>query len=252
MSMRKTLILLLVTTLATAAGAQAQTTESPDQILSQVDTRLLAWDTAEARQLLDSLAGAGGTAAKIAAGRLLSQEDRLDESTAQLTAAVAAAPADPSPAIYLGETHRLADRSAEAKQAFELAAQRAADGLGTAPDNVRLLVALGVAKQKLRQLPEALEALEKAHQLAPGNVEATYQLGVTHAMARNWARAVDTLTEALSQNREIAYAYYFRALAADKVDRKDLLINDLNRFLALAPGAPGAPRARSILDAIQG
>ena len=117
---------------------------------------------------------------------------------------------------------------------------------------MRLLVALGDARQNLRQLPEAISALEKARALAPGNVEVAYQLGVCHAIARNWAQAVDTLTEALGKNSEIAYAYYFRALAADKVDRKDLWINDLERFIALAPEAPDADRARSILEAIQG
>jgi len=75
---------------------------------------------------------------------------------------------------------------------------------------------------------------------------------VSHALARNWGQAVETLTEALNKNSEIAYAYYFRALAADKVDRKDLLINDLNRFLALAPNAPDAARARRLLEAIRG
>ena len=252
MSIRKTLIFLLITALTTAAVGRAQTTETPEQILDRVDARLLAWDTAGARQLLDSLGGSGGAAAKIAAGRLLSQEGRLDESTAELSAAVSAAPADPSPALYLGDTHRRADRPDEARQAFELAAQRATDGLTSRPENVRLLVDLGTAKQMLRQLPEAIAALEKARQLAPGNVEAAYQLGVSHALARNWAAAVDALTEALNRNPEIAYAYYFRALAADKVDRKDLLINDLKRFLALAPNAPDAARAKSILDAIQG
>ena len=63
---------------------------------------------------------------------------------------------------------------------------------------------------------------------------------------------MDTLTAALDKNSEIAYAYYFRALSAEKVDRKDLLINDLERFLALAPDAPDAPRAKRLLAAIQG
>ena len=71
-------------------------------------------------------------------------------------------------------------------------------------------------------------------------------------MARDWGPAVDSLTAALDGNANIAYAYYYRALAADKIDRKDLLINDLQRFLALAPNAPDAPRARRLLEAIQG
>jgi len=47
----------------------------------------------------------------------------------------------------------------------------------------------------------------------------------------------------------LAYAYYYRGLAAEKLGRKDLLINDLDRFLALAPNAPEAAQARALLNA---
>lgn len=251
-STSRILSLSLAAALAATVPGLAQTAETPEQLLKQVEVKLLAWDTAGARELFDKLPDSAGVDAKVAAGRLLSQERRLDESVEQLSAAVAAAPKDPSPAIFLGETYRLAERSEEARQAFELAAQRAAAGLEPAPQDVRLLVALGVARQKLRQLPEAIVALEQARELAPGNAEAAYQLGVSHAMARNWSQAVETLTEALNKNAQIAYAYYFRGLAAEKIDRKDLLINDLQRFLALAPDAPDAPRAQRLLEAIRG
>lgn len=249
---QKILSLFLITALAVTCVGLAQTTETPEQILEQVNARLLAWDTAAARQLFDTLPDAGNAAVKTAAGRLLAQESHLEESAAQLSAAVETASGDPSPAIYLGETYRLADRPAEAREAFEMAAQRATAGLEPSPNDVRLLVALGVARQKLRQMPEAIAALQKAHELNPGNAEAVYQLGVSHALARNWSQAVDALTKAINKNSEIAYAYYFRALSAEKVDRKDLLINDLKRFLALAPNAPDALRARRLLEAIQG
>ncbi len=154
--------------------------------------------------------------------------------------------------LYLGDAHLRAERSEEARQAFEQAVQRAEAGLSSAPEDAKLLLALGIARQRLRQLPEATAALEKARALNPGSIEATYQLGLTKALARDYGAAVDLLTEAVERNSEIAYAYYYRALAAEKVDRKDLLINDLNRFLALAPDAPDAPRARRLLAAIQG
>ncbi len=247
---RRILSLSLLAALVAAGTGLAQPAETPGQILDRIDARLLAWDTTGARELLASLSDTGTTQAKIAAGRLLMQEQKLDESAKQLAATAAAAPGDPSPAIYLGEAYRLAKRSEDARQAFEMAASRAAAGLESAPGDVGLLVALGVAQQKLRRLPEAIAALEKARELAPGSVQAVYQLGATHAMAHNWDQAVELLTAALNRNSEIAYAYYFRALSAEKVDRKDLLINDLQRFLALAPDSPDAPRARRLLEAL--
>ncbi len=252
MSIRTILGFSILAALTAAGPTLGQAPETPAQILGRIDARLLAWDTTAARELLATLPDQGTPEAKIAAGRLLLQEQKPDESTAQLAAAVAAAPGDPSPAIYLGEAHRLAERPEEARQAFETAARRAADRIAAAPENVGALVALGIARQNLRQLPEAIAALEQARQLAPGNVQAAYQLGVTHALARNFAPAVEQLTAAIERNSEIAYAYYYRALAAEKIDRKDLLINDLQRFLALAPNAPDAPRAQRLLDAIGG
>ena len=250
MARTRILSFTLLAALAGAAPGLAQAPETPAQILDRIDGRLLAWDTTGGRELFQTLPDTGSAAAKMAAGRLLQQEGKLDEAAAQLAAAMAAAPGDPSPAIHLGENHRLAGQTEDARQAFEEAARRATAGLESAPENVALLVDLGVAKQKLRQLPEAIAALQKARELAPGNVQAVYRLGVTQAMAHNWGTAVELLTEALNRNPDIAYAYYFRALSADKVDRKDLLINDLQRFLALAPHSPDAPRAQRLLDAL--
>ena len=254
MSTRKILNLGLAAALACATAGLAQTTAppTPAETLKQVDARLLAWDTAKARTLFDSLPASAAAQARVARGRLLTQERRFDDAANELTAAASASPADPSPAIYLGEAQRLAERPEAAKAAFEMAATRATNGLKTSPDNVRLLVALGVAKQNLRQLPEAITALQKARQLSPDNADVAYQLGVCQALNKQFAPAVDNLTVAVTRNPEIAYAYYFRALSAEKIGRKDLLINDLQRFLALAPGAPDAPRAQRLLDAIKG
>ena len=252
MSTKKILNLFLAAALTLTAAGLAQTPEPPAVTLKKVDARLLAWDTAKARTLLDSLPASAAAQARIAKGRLLMQERKFADAATELSAAAGAAPADPSPAIYLGEAHRLAERPEEARAAFEMAATRAATGLKTSPDNVRLLVALGVARQNLRQLPEAITALQKARDLAPDNTEAAYQLGICQAMNKQFAPAVDNLTAAVTRNPEIAYAYYFRALSADKIGRKDLLINDLQRFLALAPNAPDAPRAQRMLDAIKG
>lgn len=260
MPTRTILGLSLLAALVAAGPALAQTKpasggskkESPAQVLDKIDARLLAWDVAGARELLDKLPDAGNARAQVAAGRMLMQEGKFNEAAGKLAAAVAAAPGDPSPAVYLGEAHRLAERPEDARKAFETAAERASSGLKGSPDDVGMLVALGVARQNLRQLPEAIAALEKARKLAPGNVQAAYQLGVTHALARNFPQAVEQLTQAIDRNPEIAYAYYFRALSAEKVDRKDLLINDLQRFLALAPNAPDAPRAKRLLAAIRG
>lgn len=79
-----------------------------------------------------------------------------------------------------------------------------------------------------------------------------YQLGLTRALQQQWGPAVDLLTQAIDRDSGIAYAYYYRGLAAEQTGRKDLLIADMDRFLFLAPDAPEAARARRILEAARG
>jgi hypothetical protein len=58
------------------------------------------------------------------------------------------------------------------------------------------------------------------------------------------------LTEAIGLNAGMAYAYYYRGLSAGEIGRKDLMVNDLDRFLAMAPNAPEAPQVKRILGGL--
>ena len=64
--------------------------------------------------------------------------------------------------------------------------------------------------------------------------------------------AFDSLSQAIDLYSGYAYAYYYRALAADKIGKKDITVNDLDRFLRLAPNAPEAPKAERILKSARG
>ena len=79
----------------------------------------------------------------------------------------------------------------------------------------------------------------------------TYQIGVTRAFQQRWPDAVAELTRAIEADSGIAYAYYYRGLAQDKLGRKDQLVLDMERFLALAAAAPEAPQAQAIVKAAQ-
>ena len=65
---------------------------------------------------------------------------------------------------------------------------------------------------------------------------------------QQWQKAFDELGAALDRNPGVALAYYYRGLAAGKLDRKDVLFNDLDRFVAMAPTAPEADYARQLLS----
>lgn len=214
--------------------------------LDGVSERLWRYQTAAARDAMGSLFGQADGNAHVATayGRLLEQEKKYGEAETRLRAASALAPADPAPWVYLGETLLRQRRNADADAAFRQAAEvaRARGGADAA-------YYLGVAQQRLRQYDQAVATLQGASGPAPALVP--FQIGVTRVFQGSWSAAVEQLDRAVAQDSGLAYAYYYRGLAHDKLGRKDLLVNDMERFLALAPGAPEAEQARAILRAVK-
>ena len=95
------------------------------------------------------------------------------------------------------------------------------------------------------------QALESARNADSGNALIPFQIGVTRVFQEQWQPAMDQLNRAIDMDSGLAYAYFYRGLAAEKLGRKDLLVNDMGRFLALAPGAPEAERAKAVMRAAQ-
>lgn len=225
-------------------GAAAQ--EPPPAAVSTVDRRLWEYKTSEARSAVAPIAGQAESNAHVAValGRVLDQEQKYGEAAAHLRKATELAPSDPAAYLYLGESY-LRGRSGDADGAFRKAAELAQAGNGGRDANY----ILGVAQQRLRQFDQAVATLEKARQSDPGDARIPYQIGVTRVFQEQWQPAVDQLNRALEMDSGLAYGYYYRGLAAEKIGRKDLLVNDLERFIALAPNAPEAERARAVLRA---
>ena len=161
-------------------------------------------------------------------------------------------PGDPATHVRLGETlvrKGQGKDSGEAEAVFERARVVAIKRLATQPKHFRSAYHLGLALRGLKRYPVAIEKLTAARAMRPANALVIFDLGVTHAYAQHWQPAVDALTTAINRNPGIAYAYYFRGMAAGKIDRKDLMIADFDRFITLAPNAPEALRVRRVLDA---
>ena len=208
--------------------------------VNTVDRKLWEYRTSEARSAVNSIAGQAdaNAAVSVALGRVLEQEKKYGESEARLQKATELAPSDPAAWVWLGETYLRQRNNGAADGAFRKAAEVAGGN-----DYY-----LGVARQRLRQYDEAVSAFERSQgfgALVP------YQIGVTRLFQEQWQPALDQLTRAIDSDPGLAYAYYYRGLAAEKLNRKDLLVNDMERFLKLAPDAPEAERARMILRAVK-
>ncbi len=217
------------------------------RVVKDVDKRLVAYDTAGARGLLAGQNVDSDAYLQLAEGRVLDQEGDYSRATARLGAAASSLANDPAPLIYLGEAHLRARNTGAANDAFAKAEQRARAILASSPTDTEALYHLGVAQQGLGRYNEALATLEKARGADPRDARVVFQIGVTHTFQKSWQPAFDALTQAMDMSPGIAYAYYYRGLAAGEVGRKDLLVNDFDRFLAMAPNAPEAEKVRRLL-----
>ena len=237
---------------ATSTGSlEAQGKEpsaAPDtDALRAVHAELLAYDTADARSKLSAILDESNPAHLVLLGRILEQEKSYGPATDKLRRASELAPSDATPQVYLGETYLHWDKSDDARRAFERArdlAQKQVEGNG---DDARAHLLLGVVRQRLKSFDDALRSLERARALAGDQAEILYQIGATRAFQERWQEAVDAFNNSLAKNDAVAYAYYYRGLAHSKMGRKDLMIEDLNRFLTLAPNAPEAEAAKRII-----
>jgi len=233
-----------------AAGQPTKTPPSaPPQSapagLDGVGERLSHYQTGPARDALGPFlaqADANGYVAT-AAGRVLEQEKRYGDAEAQLRKATALLPDDPAAYVYLGEVYLRQKRESDASAAFSRAAE-----LARARGGAQAAYYLGVAQQRLRQYDEAVATLQGAS--APAAALIPFQIGVTRTFQGSWQAAAEQLDRAIEVDSGLAYAYYYRGMVQDKLGNKDRLVNDMDRFLALAPNAPEADQARAIVRAV--
>jgi tetratricopeptide (TPR) repeat protein len=79
-----------------------------------------------------------------------------------------------------------------------------------------------------------------------------YQLGLSHALAKEWQKAKAAFDAVLERDPLFAPAYLHRGLTWSKLGRNDKMATDLERFLELAPDSPDADTARAMLGAYRG
>lgn len=226
-------------------------TSSSNQVVKKAEKQLLNYKTDAAKTTLEPVLQTDDPAVEAALGKVLIQEQKYAEAVTKLQAA-AQRSKDLSVFIDLGDAQAYARNSGAADGAWRQAAQKSEALLANKPGNVDGLFVLGTAQQRLKQYDPAVQNLSKAREAKPRDERIAFELGLTHMLRNEHQAAFDQLSGAIEINSGYAYAYYYRALAADKIGRKDILVNDLDRFVFLAPTAPEAEKAKRILASARG
>lgn len=235
--------------------AQEEPVEDPvTRALGVAQEKLASWQTEEAKKALEPIKDKVKTNPSVALawGQVLVQEKKYADAAKLLKEAAKTAPKDPAIQVNLGEVYQLAKKSTEASKAFRKAKELAEEALKKDEEDATARLQLALAHRGLKELDQAAANLEKLVLQGQGaDPMVLYHLGVTLLLQKKWQQAYDALDKALEINKGLAYGYYYRGLAAEKLRKNDVLVNDMGRFLHLAPKAPEASRAEAILAAVK-
>ena len=105
--------------------------------------------------------------------------------------------------------------------------------LDRSPDNVRALYTSGIVNLYLGQTDEAVQFLNKAVAIDPGDSFATYFLGQAYLQAGNYELAQQRLLETLKLNNSLRSAYWAASTASrrlDDIEQATKLIEDYQSF----------------------
>lgn len=240
-------------TMAQETGTAKSSTEQ-DKFLELADgalADLMAWRTSAAREQLEpkEKEAKRSPALLTAWGLLCAEEGNFDEAVKKLQQAANKAKDDPAPEYYRGEVLYWQRSDSEATAAWKAAHDRAKALVAASPKDARGQYYLGAALVRMKKYGEARKALGKAIEAGFDSTQANFQIGLSYAFEGNWQDAETTLSKVVKADKAFAHAYYYRGITWDKLKRKDNMLVDMDQFVKLAPAAPEAGKARSLLNA---
>ncbi len=240
-----------------AAGTEVESAES---VANQAIAELAAWNTKEAKKILKKAKGKyGSTPAFQTAWALLEIQEaadddqkKLDRSVTDLTKAGKIKSFEAVASYYEGEILYQNDERDDAAKAWQTAAERAAEMVEADKNDATAQFYLGAASIRLKEFGAARKALNIALREGFDAAMVHHQLGLSHLFQEKWAKAKEEFDTGLEIRPDYAPMYFWRAMAWDKLGRKDNMLIDLDQYVRLAPDGPDASRARAVLASAGG
>ena len=238
-------------TLAQEESTPPPTRSKAERIADRAIGNLMAWKIKPAENLLDAhRAELGATPEyQTAFGYLRALQGEAEQGITLLKDAAKAKPDDPAPEFYLGEVQHWRQNPDAATSSWKAARGLAKTLVDTNAADANARFFLGAAQVRLKQFGPARSALEAARKTGFEPALIDYQLGLSYVLEEKWQDAVTAFDAVAANDDRFAHLYFYRGLAWGKLDRKDKMLIDMDRFMELAPNAPEAAIAGTYLAA---
>ena len=155
---------------------------------------------------------------------------------------------DAMAAYFQGEILNQQKKRPEATAAWQAAAKSAAAAVKADPTDATAQFYLGASLVRAKRFDEARTALRLAVRGGFDEPMVNHQIGLSYMFAKKWKEAKDAFDLGLSVDPRYAPMYFYRAMAWDKLGRKDNMLIDFDQYVKLAPNAPDAGFAKSVLN----
>lgn len=248
---------LVCAALAGIAPAEAQepTDKQAQEVANRAISDLAAWRNQSARTYLEKQKGRfGSTPQYQTAWALLEIQEggsgdttKSARGTADLAKLSKNQKVDSVAAYYNGEFLYEMNKRTEAAAAWQAATQSAGATVKENPYDATAQFYLGAALVRSKKYEQARTALLLAVRGGFDPAMVNHQIGLSYLFAESWSEAKEAFDLGLSVDPRFAPMYFWRAMAWDKLNRKDQMLIDLDQYVRLAPDGPYAGKARAVL-----
>jgi tetratricopeptide (TPR) repeat protein len=238
-----------------AAQQNASSTAQAQAVADRAIADLAAWRNQNARNYLQKQkAKFGSTPQFQTAWALLEVQEGADgkkslttSGTTTLSKMSRNKSVDAMAAYLYGELLNQQKKRQEANAAWQAAAKSAAAAVKADPTDATAQFYLGASLVRARRFEEARTALRLAVRGGFDEPMVNHQIGLSYLFADKWKEAKDAFDLGLSVDPRYAPMYFYRAMAWDKLGRKDNMLIDMDQYVKLAPNGPDAGFATSVL-----
>ena len=236
-------------------SAVAQTNSKAQAVADRAIADLAAWENQRARKYLQGQkAQYESTPQFQTAWALLEIQEGADAKKAQVNRGMTNLSkmsknksVDAVAAYHYGEVLYSQNKRQEANSAWQAAAKSAGAQARSNPNNATAQFYLGAASVRTKKYGPARNALLMAVRGGFDPAMVNHQIGLSYLFAESWQEAKAAFDLGLTVNPRYAPMYFWRAMAWEKLGRKDEMLIDLDQYVKLAPNGPFAGKAKTLL-----